>query len=564
VNETKKIVGVVALVAVMGVAIYAAKGRQPGFERDPAGALISGGNPQQNRVMEDIVDLVVGSETKGYAGIKSKADVQPVLDQVKRIVGQNSQYPMVKVAGGIVKLIELHEGILWRLRHVVEGSDWIHASVLFRLRSTYYNNYLWGPHLTAIMDYIAEPTSTAGREPWEKASEAQNWLLGNVVTELESQVTELDKIMKDAKPKDVEFDFLRRILVGSAPERGLTLIDKEDNRIFIKPYLYTLKFLMERAMMGLIYVSAINLDDLPQVSTTIMARTEINFARGKVRDIKSYLRSRNDDDRPPKGITPKLVFDALASYPRFLTWRMDIPAAAGSPQGREKTKELLEWAYRLGRSSAENQLRGYVCGIKYHLHRSPNLSDAECMTKPSAPREFIPRGERFVYNPNLMVDDLEKKFNAFSQRVAVYSSPANDYATVTSDVTGQTLRLNVRKFFDVALPPRAFIPTGFNNPGAASDTDVTSRFGREYKWNYLHGLPNQYSKWVAAPNGTGRHTAVDYTLNGVFQQGSSFDGFLRNMTTLLYTDSVAPFAAFIRFPSTVRMFIGVSDLVDAN
>jgi hypothetical protein len=556
VDDTKKVIAVVSLVAIFGVAIYESKAPHvTGRFRAPAA--LDG----QQEMMDAIIKKVVDDTPTRDQIIPT---VRFILEKASHPEARG--YPLVQIAAGIARLVPRLEGFIWRLRPIAEPSDYLHATVLYKIRQTYYNDYLYGPHVKALLDFITEPSEGQDQKPNEfiKSSElkmkfatvadAQDWLLRNITPELEKLIYgENGKggltALEGLPDRSFVYDFDRTLLVGHG--NGLTFIDPEEARkLFIKPYLYTMKFLLQRALMGIYYVSALELNDLPKVAAKVLSKTELNEFRGELRP----------EGKTAKGMTPEILYTSYRDGRRFLSFRNTTRM---SISGAER---LLDRAFELGLESAEYQLRAYVCGITY-VQASENRGVADprvdfdsCSRRPDI-REgetFVRNGNKYLFDPNSMIESFKSKFTEFKERAELFEvNKQGRCYQIHSDVTGDTFCLNARKAFFSTLSgsQRDLLPYQFELPGQPSQTVNLPDFPREPQWNYTHGRPTDYRN----TNGE-----TDFTMNGFFDKGATIDDLKRNMTTLLYTKSVAPFAAFIRYPSPVRFFITTQDLVRAN
>ena len=497
----------------------------PGIDRDPSSLTRSG---QQQMI--DQMNLRILS-------IQSRSQVKAVADEMIAIASASEAiaYPAVQMYAAVASLMPSLEGIIYRCRQFVEQSDWIHMSVLFGLRNFKYNDYLYGPHIEAIFDYLTYPSEQAGK-PFRSVAELQDYLLFKVAPQIENFM-KVAAQLEQLPPENFEFQFDRSILVGQ--KVGLRFIDPlETKKTFIKPYFYTVEFLLQRTLGTIYYVSALDLNELPMVSNRVLKTTTMNTFVG---DLRLGV--------PVKGVTPMMTYETIKQARTFLNWRNKISNAGQLVE----TQTLLDWAFYYGQVSAQNQLAAYVCGLKYPYMKSrgqmPNVDkvkDCSILDQVgSTDSYFITEGSKYLFNPNSMILNFKKKYNAFRDRVRAFSTASqNRYAMITSDVTGKSLQVNVKAFFNAKVPPRDFLPTGYSASAAASASNIAGVSA----WNYDHGKPLRFK---------------DYTFGGFFNASEvrDSDSLYQAMATLLYTDAISPFAIFIRVPSPTRFFIPPSEII---
>ncbi len=484
---------------------------------------------------------VIDKMNKEILAIKNRSEVKSTAQKILKMASdvKDKKYPIVEIYAAVANFVPLLEGIIYRCRSFIEKTDWMHASILFGFRDFKYNNYLYGSHVDALFDYLTYPSNAAG-EPFESISKLQDYLLFQVAPRLEGLMKLIVELEKQPS-ENFEFQFDRTLLVGKKDD--LRFIDREETeKLFIKPYFYTLTFLVQRALGTIYYVGAMDLDEMPIVFNRVLKKTTLNNFAGNLR--------LGD---PVKGVTPEMTYEIIKSkeIKSFLKWRQKVSSANGKSV---QVQELLDRAFYYGQVSASYQLSAYVCGLKYAYQRSRgqimqiNNRASECSVLDQVGNTssyFITSGDKYLFNPNSMILNFKKKSNMFRDRVRAYQAASTDsYATITSDVTGKPLDVNIKAFFKSNVSQRDFLPTGYTNIPAKSPSSIAG----VDSWHYDHGKPMEFA---------------DYSFNGFFNKGKVKDtqSLYEAMTTLLYTDAIAPFAIFIRVPSTVRYFTPPGEII---
>lgn len=504
----------ITIAGLLGAVIYFKSAKDESFGsagREPASVQV---NMDQQKAMDEITALV--------KGIRSKDDVAPVLQKVIQLAGdeKNKNFPGVQTYAAIAQILPEFEGFFYRMRGIVEKTDWLHIQALYDLRSFAYTDYMYGPHVKAIFNYLTEPVA---QPKFAKPADLQDFLLNRIAPKLE-QLTQLSALADNLPPEVFQVQMDRSIMVGEG--EGLRFIDpSEQQKLFIKPYHYSMRFILERYLGAIYYLSALDLDEYTNVVGGVIRQTAINMVRPG-----DYA----------KGVTPMMVVDSIKRTNSFLTWRKSI-MMSGQPV---TAQQLLDKAYAHASLGARYERAAYVCGITVPLMmaygRQFNANPGECAAFPNeaeAENYYVPRGKNFLLNPNHMLIGFRTKYHEVMERARVFqSADQNQPTTITSDVTGRSITVNVRALFKDTFVPRNAMATSFAFPDQAS-RQIKSLNGA-LAWNYDSGKPIAYS---------------DYTFAGFLpQQSADMKDFSKTMATLVYTKSIAPFSVFIPMPSPVE------------
>jgi hypothetical protein len=465
--------------------------------------------------------------------------VRSVAEEIVK-TGSKSEYasfPGVQLYVAVARLVPALEGVIYRCRDFIETSDWLHMKALFGFRDFKYNNYLYGQHVDAIFEYLSYPSRRAGKE-FKTVSELQDFMLFELAPKLE-EILKLSDELEKLPSENFEFKFDRTLLVGRSED--LRFIDPEETeKLFIKPYFYTIKFLLQRTVGSMYYIGAMDLNELPVVFNRVIRKTTINNFVGDLR-LKE----------PAKGVTPEMTYQAINSTKSFLKWRSNIQSSGKAV----KVQNLLDRAFYYGVVSSQYQLAAYVCGLKYPSLRlqgqimpmSDISKDCSSFDRKDVAAYFVNEGDKYLFNPNSMVLNFKQKYNMFKFRVHAYAEANKGrYAAITSDVTGKTIDVFVKALFNEKVSQRDFLPISYLSVPASSSADGLLGV---HAWNYDHGKPIGYK---------------DFTFGGFFNKSQVFDteSLYKTMATLLYTDAISPFGLFIRVPSTANFFIRPTEIIN--
>lgn len=530
----KKFATFFIVIFIIGFAVFLS--RDPGKSlseraaRHPSSVM---GLSKQQDALDEITRIVVGINDR----TKVVGAVKEIVEIAKR--PEHNNHPGVQMYAALASIFPLFEGVIYRMRDIVEPSDWIHMTALFNLRTFAYNDYLYGPHMRAIFDFLTYPSEAVGPR-FAKISNLQDFLMTSLAPRLE-KLLEKARSFENLPNENFAFEFDRTIFVGEG--NGIRFIDPEETKKhFIKPYHYTVTFLLQRLLMSTYYLSVLQLDELPALVSTIVKDTTINQLSHKF-DLRPLGVDR------AKGVTPKMVFDRVKKTREFLHYKETLSDGSKT----YSAQEILDKVFSLAHQSAKYQKMAFICGIKYpfEMANNPEVNEKYCMSFSSgtSPESYlVSQGNKYLFNPNSMTINFKAKNNLFQQRLKVFDDNAKGSPSmITSDVTGKSIEINVKAIFQVKFNLRDTLPTGYEAPNDASFATPTGLFA----WNYDHGKPSAFS---------------DYSFNGFFNPARVHDikSLYGAMTTVLYTDAVSPFAIFIRVPSPVRMIIPLNEIIGAN
>ena len=523
---------------------YLAKDHSPFFEKTASSQDSSKRIPA---AVEDGQQELIDRMTRVILSISNKEEVLAKSKQVLEMAKQGDpkgQMPGVQLLAGYMKALPGLEGILYRCRAIIEPSDWMHMSVLTALRSFRYNSYLYGKHILAIFDFISAPSNNAGPS-FSTVNDLQVFLVTKIAPLLEQFSTQA-MAMEKLSPKRFDFKLDRTLFIG-IDDNIRFLEPDETSKRFIKPYIYSIAFGLKRSLSTLYYWSSLNLNDLPAVTSGIIAETNINQFKGK-------LRSAMAADSLAKGVTPLITFKVIRQFNKYLTYR-DLESIEGDKTVKVDTAQsLLDKSYTNAREAASLELAAFNCIIEYTVANNTKINLKDCVNSDNQDysSQHASDGQDYLFNPNQLLIDYKIKKAAYVQRNTLFneSGPLEkspEYVSITSEVTGKTLELNIRALFNAKNSLRNSFPTQFENENKA-----TYPTGNTYGWYYNHGNPTAYGK--------------DYSFGGFFNPNEVHDlkSLKAAMTTLVYTKSISSFAALLPVPSPIGIPVPTIDTMNAN
>ncbi len=392
----------------------------------------------------------------------------PLIDELKSLATENQDNYTVRLYNAIFSPLKELKGVIWRMRPFVEDSQAMHIFSLGQIRKLYYADYLYGPHIKAVLDYLTSPV--AGTDQFNTVSDLQYFLKHNLQSQLDRSLEEVDKIIAEA-PEEWRFKIDAYLATGyqkakNPGEKDITYISdsKRYEKSFIKSYSFYVKGALHRIIGGINYIYNYNLDNIAKLSNDILIETALN----------SRTKWKKKPLKRPAPSTPKELVRILnyAKHSKFLTRRVD----------QDEADKNLQVALEHFIAATESDLMALK-----ESHRNSDLSLADTY--------FInPHLIHIDYNDNLA--DIEGRLNILKEAKTKQTS------SVASEATGETIKINTHVIFTSHEDLKSFLPLsgteGFGDIKAGSKgnkgrkpSSGSQSSGMEdlWAWNYYYGLP---------------------------------------------------------------------------
>jgi len=479
-------------------------------------------NENQQGVINDI--------TKKVVAIKSRQDL---LSTYAFIMEQGKSYPdfpAVQMFYHMVKPLPYLEGIIWRLRGLVEKTDITHLSTLYYLRRFYHNRYVYGPHIKTLFHYLTEAPQDPKKTMFHTVSELQAALMEISPVFEKHVLNELIKLKSSIKdPEAIQFKIDKALWIGK--DDKIRFLDPYENeKYFIKPYLNYIISGLSRIVGGAKYASCYNFDDVPNIMRTILIKSAINSLESKMRQIVTI-------QSLPNILTRKEIYGTLIKYPHFLKARYP----------EEQTNKILAQSFNHFMIAAQNDLEGYGCSIAYPYaieNNSNEYMENNCKRFHDENRNqilsgnyFTATGNDYLLDPNQLLIDLKQKLHELRERYKLYAeSRKGEDVTIVSDATGEPITLNVRKAFMYHKTLQKFFPVTFEEninetypiQGVGQKVSIPGRDKAEWLWNYAYGRPKSW----------------DDPTHGGFLPEATDENMYDQMRNIILTNSTRPFSQF--------------------
>jgi hypothetical protein len=437
----------------------------PNFEKKLSESTPKSKDFTGKRVISSQDDIIKSINDK-IVNIRSKDQILPLLAELNELVKneENKSNHTLHLYHAVLTPLKHLEGVVWRLRQVVEKSGVMHLMALSTIRKAYYRDYLYGPHIKAVMDFIVEPN--LDKPEFKNVSEVQNFLNDKVKETLEKSLGSIEKVMSDADDS-WNFEFDAYLLSGYDEESGITFISQEKrySKKVIKSHVNFVAAGIHRIIGAIEYSVNYNVNDLPKFVQDMVSLSAINSLKKKF-----FFRSL------PKPITPMDVSKLLDSnkrkkYRKFLTLRLDKAVAQVN-----LTKSMNHFY-----AARKYELAGFEGSID-----NVNVKDSK----------------DYVLNPVLLNIDREDTVHKLSEIIALYKSGLkNKSEFITVKATGSSVEVNLSALFTAYDDLKTFIPsskTGFNKDKSTGNylrSDKNKKIKHNatnkkvYAWDYKYGKP---------------------------------------------------------------------------
>lgn len=437
------------------------------------------------RIDKSILAVGTHKDDKGNL-IPPKEQLKASLVELEAEANTHKDMPLVQIYWHALSPLKQMEGIMWRLRGVIETCSVCHLNALNFLRTFFYKDYLYGPHVDAILDYLVEPpTEKPLRKAYKSVTDAQ-WnyfrplskedkariarnpglekresLMDAIEASIEGLETAVSKL-----PDNFRFQFDNRLLTGyDATKRKRFISQDKVSKTVVKGNFYYMIARRQRFLGFLYFFITYNFNDVPTLLNQVVLETGLNTVKARA------LGWVGAGDKPHvQTNTPMEFVAAIAKYPKL-----------GANQGlsgddcTEKTKRFLRRSHELYMNVQINRLKG----LQESLRQSTSG-----------------KSEDYLIRPNVLRSNQEDFENALTERVAIWKKSyetGEDYQMTNLLAAGQ-IRVNPSAFFKCHKTLQAFLPypKGQNGTSQVSRGSYTDRSKKIWRWNYDYGRPDRF------------------------------------------------------------------------
>ncbi|OFZ39289.1 MAG: hypothetical protein A2504_07970 [Bdellovibrionales bacterium RIFOXYD12_FULL_39_22] len=444
-----------ALLAIgFGIGQWAANPDKSNTRDVASGRKISSASVEEDNLIFKINEKILA--------IRHKDEVIPAINEVLALSEKNPEMYNLAIYAALLRPVKVMEGFLWRMRDIVETCGTCHVTSLNAIKSFYFQDYLVGPHVIAVINFFVEPN--INEEKFQTVSELQDFTKNEMIPELELAAGKL-KAIADKLPEDYVFEFDNYLLSGLDEEQNFRYIS--DGRRYKKVVRGNLKYLIaqKERVLGLLYFGInYNFDDVMAYINKIIEKTAINSIKNKL--------SLPFFNNLTKHNTPIEFLDILSSskFNKF---------------GRKRSEVFTDEEMQAHLRKAFEHL---TAAAKY---RAQGLEESYQQSDISVAKEYLLRPTIFEVNYEDSLENFKLRYNIYKKALDTGKD-----TTVTSKATGMQFRVNPSAFFKLHndlktfLPERKFAQTnrgGFmaNERGELIRHKISG--DKIWKWNYNYG-----------------------------------------------------------------------------
>ncbi|MAZ47877.1 MAG: hypothetical protein CME65_04900 [Halobacteriovoraceae bacterium] len=450
--------GVLAVVLVAGFIFFSQSGNYHVDSKN--GKIHQKFNPSKaNRSTASDNDLIQSINDRIIA-IKNRAEIKPLIEEIIRLSEQDSHRDnqTLKLYRAIIEPMKHMESLIWRLREVVEKSGLMHMQALSMIRKAYYKDYMYGPHILAILDYLTMPSDTLLQ--FNRPEDIQEFANGELKSSLENSLNLVQEVIANTD-SDWSFSFDAYLASGYDPENNKVFISeaKRFEKRVNHQYLYFIESNLHRVIGAIEFAVNYDINDYPRFVNQMVSKTAVNTLKKRL-----FLRSL------PKPITPLEMIEAANDYRNFLTLR----------KSKEEAQANLSSSMEHFYQARVKELVGFQKSIDETDHNNT---------------------DQYFLNPNILKIGREDKENNLKDKISLFeAAKAGSAKTITSEITGQQIQIDMRALFTPHENLRSFFPTpsGINQAGGKGgnlEDENGDRIRHKitgqtlFGWNYRYGKP---------------------------------------------------------------------------
>jgi len=379
-------------------------------------------NSNDERVVREISsegmdqDQLIKVINEKIVAIRSKNQVHSSIREIIALAKSHPEMPMVNIYANALKPLRQLKGIVWRLRGIVEKCGACHIMGLNLIKGLYYKDYMLGPHLLAILDYLIEPNTF--RPKFKSVGQLQNWIKKYLIPDLAKSLSNIYAITKKL-PEDFEFEFDNYLLTGYDKEKNIRFMSEKTEKRYKKVVRGNLYFIMaqkSRFLSMLYFAINYNFDKLMPYFNKIVRKTALNNFFGTL----------------PKHSTPIEFLDILSKF-----------KSLGKARTKKYSKHQIQKHLDLSLTYLYNTQAYQVKALVESVQQS-NLSDSDS----------------YLINPKLLSVNYDDILENMQERAAIFklAKEENIAYSVTSKATAMQFQINPGALFKFQKDLKFFLP----------------------------------------------------------------------------------------------------------
>jgi hypothetical protein len=463
---------------------------------------------KENKQIVEKLNSIVMSVSAHNDIKKTISDVERAVKEITALAAANPKSEIAQMYAEVVKHIPHFRGFVYRLRNLVEPSDFAYIMSITALRKWKQTGQFRAKYADALFDYFTDPNpkqEILGQKGYFKSvSEMQDWVLDKVTPKLVESVKNVKGIINGNALEKAYFEYKTELFIGKFLARNLRH-EGDKSKLVLGTHILGGIAALESYLSYANWVGAYNFDSLAEFSNKLISRSyrakKGSFARGwSALNKNSRIVSAAEIAMLLKS---KKHFGPNSKHAEFLTLR---------DNGMKRLAESKKYL----KISIEDSL-------SYH---NSMMDLARTIDLP----------EELFIDPELYdkVQGLQQRVTGGQMRFDTAEALRNSLALVESEgamkvkdrVLDRYYSLNVNKLFDGSMKDlRVFFPNKFDEskpeksgkaPGLFSSMFSSKKkeeYQQSFKWNYGYGKMLGWKDDTFGgliPNGKGNDTEAEY------------------------------------------------------
>ncbi len=330
------------------------------------------------------------------------------------------------------------EGIIWRLRTLAKKSGYIHYNAIQYISKAYYQNYLFGEHISHLLDFFIHPPSGGDGimpmdsiQQFKSIKELQEFTYQVVRPSIESAIRSLDELINSKSSSTWKFKVNPDLFAGN------NIFSNKTHVNFHGGNLYYLRSLFNRGLSLIEAFNIYNLDDALVVLNKLVRATAMD--------------NIFKENGLPETLSPREMVPIIKKYSKFMTAKGD------DAEYRKSLRKMLD-LYELAMRDEK---------------KSYNLA-------------LVLDDEQSLFRREVLSLNKEEKKTKHADILKLIDAAKNGRSFAFYDLrNGQELTINPAAFLSINRDLKSYLPTSFNTDGGRSSFKRNDKT----RLNYNYGQP---------------------------------------------------------------------------
>jgi hypothetical protein len=231
---------------------------------------------EQEKLITADLNKIILSVSASTDFSKTERAINNALEKIENIKEKNPNSSVAKLYYEVTRHIPLFKGFLYRMRSIVEKSDFSYIIAIAALRKYKQTNQFRAKYMDALFDYLTEPNpgkSIAGQNGiFTSISELQDWFSKKVQKQLVKSVKSVKKLLASNPLETPYFIFKSELMIGKYIADNIKH-DSDKSKVVLGTHLLGSIASLESGLSYLNWISAYNLDSLTAFGNTLLARS---------------------------------------------------------------------------------------------------------------------------------------------------------------------------------------------------------------------------------------------------------------------------------------------------